>query len=255
MPLLTPPERSAAPLMLFERALLQFYQQVDRCRFNRGHLNCLRTIRRQSFDLGRPVTDEIGLDFFVEDNCFKASAFDGSVKGSKFDKADASRRIDDLERMRVVVAPVSRRGSYGINVLWTGWRVTLKSESERLSQGLFDLAPDDLANQLRKDFVELGGCPPIVPQGRELAPIARSMPGVAVGDCNADGSAQNGDAAGVEGSGGAREVAPACSTLPIKGNDAMGDSPHAEAPGVRSVGKIPTADSPGVWSVGKIPTR
>src|ERR1035438_6071633 len=150
---------AAARLTFLERALLQFYQQVDRCRFNRGHLNCLRTIRRQSFDLGRPVTDEIGLDFFVEDNCFKASAFDTSVKGSKFDKADASRSIDDLERMRVIVAPASRRGSYGINVLWSGWVVRLKSESERLSQGLFDRKSDDLANRFRKDFAELGGCP------------------------------------------------------------------------------------------------
>ena len=67
-------------LLLYERALLQFYQQVDVCRFKRRHLNVLRTIRRRSFDLGQPVTGELNLRFFVEDNCFPASSFDASLK-------------------------------------------------------------------------------------------------------------------------------------------------------------------------------
>src|ERR1039457_5039030 len=112
----------AGQLLLFERALLQFLLQVDACRFKRRHLNVLRTIRRRSFE-GRnqlrrpqPMTDGIDLNVFVEDNNQPASNFDPSVKASAFDKSEASRAIDDLERMRVIVAPAARRGAYGINV-------------------------------------------------------------------------------------------------------------------------------------------
>ena len=241
-------------LLLYERALLQFYQQVDVCRFKRRHLNVLRTIRRRSFDLGQPVTGELNLRFFVEDNCFPASSFDASLKESKFDKSEASRGIDELEAMRVIMAPTSRRGCYGINVLWSAWLVTLKRDSERLTQGLFDLVPVDLANQLRKDFIEFGGCPPIMPLDREMDPVTRSVPVRNVGDSNAGVSMSSGEAAGF-GGGCSQERSPASSTLPEKLSQPIGDSPHADTLGAQSVGKIPTVSDPlGAQSVGKIPT-
>ncbi len=250
-------------LWLFERALLEFYRQVDICRLKRRHLNCLRTIRKRSFDLGRPMTDEIDLNFFVEDNCFPASTFDPTVKALKFDKAEASRGIDELERvLHAIAAPKSRRGRYGINVLWSAWIVTLKNDSVRPAQGLFDLPEHELDEQLRKDFIEFGGCPPDMPQELGAVPTSCSGSTRPGGDCNATRQRASGAAAEDQGGG-----VPRCDSLgrpivPASAKPTMGGVPHDEAPGARSVGIIPTAgvgiiptaETPGARSVGIIPT-
>jgi hypothetical protein len=248
-----PPERPppSGPLQVFERALLQFYQQADVCVLNRRQRACLRTIRRRSFDRGAPQTEVLDLNFFVEDN---------SYTGTAFDRAEASRGIDELESMNIISAPAKQSGKrpagcYGINVLWSAWRAERRVSSGRAEQRIFDLQEGVLSEQLRKDFIEFGGCPPDMPHGLDAVPASRSRPTASEGDCNAGGRTASGGAAGIGGGSAGESESLRRSILAGNREKEIGDSPHDTPAAVRGVGKIPTeAVAVGKIPIGKIPT-
>ena len=189
-PMTQPPTGSASwALGLCERALLQFYQQVDVCVLNRRQRACLRTIRRRSFDLGFGQTEELDASFFVDDN---------STPKVGFQTADVSRGIDELVAMQIISAPARPKdkqadgknakrppGRYGINVLWSAWRCERRKNSGQLEQRLFDLQEaEELDVQLRKSFIEFGGHPSNTSQETGAVPALRSGPPAPGSDCN-----------------------------------------------------------------------
>ena len=256
------PNPMSQGLAVIELARLRFYDECDTCKLSRAEQAVLRTIRRRTFDRGQTRAWIPNLRCFILDNWFG---------DTRLDKADVSRAIDELERLKIIMAPprqAKRRsaGWYGINVIWERWDAQRKKPSSASEQMWMELEEPDLDEALRRTFVEFGGnSPPMMPQGEGSAP--RPVPGAPTAGCVRDairtpaGDQAAGPLLGKTATGPPETRSPVGAERANSPQRGCWENPNRPSPGsAHGVGKIPTAavlpavDGPESVAVGKIPT-